>query len=84
MTIDDLQTIAQLWIEDHRLPEPDTLRTTTPGRVELNYSTPCTLPDIGWRDSTDGQCLVHESDVGGVSVSVFALKQAVRGAVVAA
>lgn len=74
MTIDDLTRIARLWIEDHHLPEPGSLTVSTTGRIDVHYFRGECLPDIGWRDSTNGACDVHESEVGGVAVWVYALK----------
>lgn len=79
MTIDDLTTTARLWIEDHRLPEPDSIKVSrTTERIELTYLEPTTnMPDLAWRDSLDGTCRTHESGANGVTVSVYALKSAV-------
>lgn len=79
MTIDDLSTTARLWIEDHRLPEPDSIKVSrATERIELTFLGPTTnMPDLAWRDSLDGTCRIHESGVNGVTVSVYALKSAV-------
>ena len=75
MTIDDLTTTARLWIEDHRLPEPDSMKLgRSTGRIELNYDKLDPLPEIGWGPSRNGMYLIHESDVGGVDVSVYVRK----------
>lgn len=73
--IDDLYATAKAWIQDQGLPEPTGLKLIPGLGINLDYITPgVKLPELPWRDSSDGLFRVYQEDLDGVRVSVFAKK----------